>query len=115
MHDRAVRILRFSPRSKPRTSFLRIRPPGGPFAPERRPPASWPGRGPRTKRRVTFERRTRVGFKCSLTVPRYVDTFEAEEDVDIVEVQKEIDGPEDELAALRVRMREHLKELGVDA
>jgi len=29
MHDRAVSILRFSPRSKPRISFLRIRPPGG--------------------------------------------------------------------------------------
>jgi len=29
MHDRAVWILRFSPRSKPRIPFPRIRPPGG--------------------------------------------------------------------------------------
>jgi len=33
--------------------------------------------------------------------------------VDVAEV-KEIDGLEDELAALRVRLRAHLKELGLD-
>jgi type I restriction enzyme M protein len=49
----------------------------------------------------------------NLNIPRYVDTFEAPEPVDIVEVQKEIDALEVELADLRVKMRGHLKELGL--
>ena len=51
---------------------------------------------------------------CNLNIPRYVDTFEAPEEVDIAAVQKEIDGLEDELAGLRAKMRGHLKELGID-
>lgn len=50
----------------------------------------------------------------NLNIPRYVDTFEAAEEVDIVAVQKEIDALEDELVGLRARMRQHLKELGLD-
>ena len=50
----------------------------------------------------------------NLNIPRYVDTFEAPEEVDIAAVQKEIDALETELAELRVKMRGHLKELGID-
>lgn len=50
----------------------------------------------------------------NLNIPRYVDTFEAPEEVDIAVVQKEIDALETELADLRVKMRGHLKELGID-
>lgn len=50
----------------------------------------------------------------NLNIPRYVDTFEAAEVVDIVAVQKEIDNLESELATLRVKMRNHLKELGLN-
>jgi type I restriction enzyme M protein len=49
----------------------------------------------------------------NLNISRYVDTFEAAEEVDIAEVQKEIDALEDELTVLRAKMREHLKELGL--
>jgi type I restriction enzyme M protein len=51
---------------------------------------------------------------CNLNIPRYVDTFEAAEEVDIGVVQKEIDALEEELAGLRVKMRTHLKELGLN-
>ena len=50
----------------------------------------------------------------NLNIPRYVDTFEAAEEDDIGEVQKEIDALENELTALRAKMREHLKELGLN-
>jgi len=50
----------------------------------------------------------------NLNIPRYVDTYEPEEEIDIAEVQREIDQIEAELAEIRVRMRGHLKELGVD-
>ncbi|MBN1118661.1 MAG: type I restriction-modification system subunit M [Bacteroidales bacterium] len=48
----------------------------------------------------------------NLNIPRYVDTFEEEEPVDIVEVQKEIDALENELVEVRVEMNKYLKELG---
>ena len=50
----------------------------------------------------------------NLNIPRYVDTFEPAEEVNIAEVQKEIDVLEEELTSLRARMREHLKELGLN-
>jgi len=50
----------------------------------------------------------------NLNIPRYVDTFEAPEPVDIATVQKEIDEIEAELARLRTKMRGHLKELGIN-
>jgi type I restriction enzyme M protein len=52
---------------------------------------------------------------CNLNIPRYVDTFVAAEEVDIAAVQKEIEALEEELAGLRVKMRTHLKELGLNA
>ena len=50
----------------------------------------------------------------NLNIPRYVDTFEPEEEIDVAAVQKEIDHIEAELAEVRGRMKGHLKELGVD-
>lgn len=47
----------------------------------------------------------------NLNIPRYVDTFEEEEPIDIDEVQKEIDALEKELAEVRVKMAEKLKEI----
>lgn len=51
----------------------------------------------------------------NLNIPRYVDTFEPEEEIDVVALQKEIVQTEAELAAVRERMAAYLKELGVDA
>jgi type I restriction enzyme M protein len=47
----------------------------------------------------------------NLNIPRYVDTFEEEEPIDIDEVQKEIDALEKELAKVRTKMAEKLKEI----
>lgn len=51
----------------------------------------------------------------NLNIPRYVDTFEPEEEIDVAAVQKEINAIEAELADVRERMAGYLKELGVDA
>lgn len=48
----------------------------------------------------------------NLNIPRYVDTFEEEAEVDIPAVQKEIDALEAELAGVQAKMRDYLKELG---
>jgi type I restriction enzyme M protein len=48
----------------------------------------------------------------NLNIPRYVDTFEEEEEINIVAVQKEIDEIEEELAETRGKMSGYLKELG---
>ena len=50
----------------------------------------------------------------NLNIPRYVDTFEAEPEIDIAAVQREIEKVEAELAEVRVRMAGYLKELGID-
>lgn len=47
----------------------------------------------------------------NLNIPRYVDTFEEEEEIDIDAVQVEIDALEKELATVRVKMAEKLKEI----
>ncbi len=47
----------------------------------------------------------------NLNIPRYVDTFEEEEEIDIDAVQLEIDALEKELAEVRVKMAEKLKEI----
>ena len=47
----------------------------------------------------------------NLNIPRYVDTFEEEEEIDIEAVQREIDDLEKELAAVRVKMAERLREI----
>lgn len=49
----------------------------------------------------------------NLNIPRYVDTFEEEEDVDIQAVQKEIDEIEAELAATQKELSKYLAELGL--
>lgn len=49
----------------------------------------------------------------NLNIPRYVDTFEEEEEVDIAAVQTEIDKLENELIVVQVEMKKYLKELGV--
>jgi len=48
----------------------------------------------------------------NLNIPRYVDTFEEEEPVDIAAVQKNIVELEEELVGIREEMNKHLKELG---
>ncbi len=49
----------------------------------------------------------------NLNIPRYVDTSEAEEEIDIAKLQTEIDGLETELAKTRAEMKKHLAELGM--
>lgn len=50
----------------------------------------------------------------NLNIPRYVDTFEPEAEIDVAAVQKEIVAIEAELADVRKRMAKHLKELEID-
>ena len=49
----------------------------------------------------------------NLNIPRYVDTFEAEKEVDLKAVQKEIEALEGELAGVRKQMAGYLDELGI--
>ena len=49
----------------------------------------------------------------NLNIPRYVDTFEEEDEVDIAAVQEKINGIERELAEVRKQMAVCLKELGL--
>ena len=49
----------------------------------------------------------------NLNIPRYVDTFEEEEEIDIKAVQKEIETLESELGDVRQKMAELLNEVGV--
>ena len=50
----------------------------------------------------------------NLNIPRYVDTFEAEEEIDVAALQKQINSIEAELAEVRTKMAGYLKELGVN-
>ncbi|WP_419614014.1 N-6 DNA methylase [Thiolapillus sp.] len=47
----------------------------------------------------------------NLNIPRYVDTFEEEEEIDIDAVQREIDQLEKELAEVRAKMAQKLAEI----
>jgi type I restriction enzyme M protein len=58
----------------------------------------------------TFEEIKENDF--NLNIPRYVDTFEEEPEVDIMAVQKEIEKLEGELKVVQAEMDEYLKELG---
>ena len=49
----------------------------------------------------------------NLNIPRHVDTFEEEEEIDVAAVEQEIERLEGELAEVRLRMKQYLKELGV--
>ncbi|MET0103256.1 MAG: type I restriction-modification system subunit M [Sedimenticola sp.] len=51
----------------------------------------------------------------NLNIPRYVDTFEEEEEIDLITVRKERDKLKMELASLEAEMEIHLKELGYDS
>lgn len=50
----------------------------------------------------------------NLNIPRYVDTFEPEEEIDVAALQKDINRIEGELVQVRSKMAGYLKELGVD-
>ncbi|HEU5068219.1 MAG TPA: class I SAM-dependent DNA methyltransferase [Sphingomicrobium sp.] len=50
----------------------------------------------------------------NLNIPRYVDSFEPEPDIDVAAVQREIERLEDELVTTRARMKQYLAELGID-
>jgi type I restriction enzyme M protein len=56
-----------------------------------------------------------VENEFNLNIPRYVDTFEPEEEIDVAALQREINTLEVELADVRVRMGGYLRELGIDA
>ncbi|MEW6064584.1 MAG: type I restriction-modification system subunit M [Bacillota bacterium] len=60
---------------------------------------------------ATFEEIKKNDF--NLNIPRYVDTFEEEEEIDIYAVQREIEQLENELADVRAKMAEKIKEAGV--
>ena len=49
----------------------------------------------------------------NLNIPRYVDTFEEEAEIDLKAVRKEIAGLEKQLVAVRAKMDDYLKELGL--
>lgn len=49
----------------------------------------------------------------NLNIPRYVDSFEDEEEVDLITVLEEIEVLEKTMSETRVRLRHHLKELGL--
>lgn len=61
--------------------------------------------------RATLEEIREADF--NLNIPRYVDTFEEEEEIDISAVQKEIEQLEGELAEVQKEMKAYLKELGL--
>ncbi len=48
----------------------------------------------------------------NLNIPRYVDTYEEEQQIDIMAVQSEIDSLERELAEVQAKMKGYLTELG---
>ncbi|MEH6659832.1 type I restriction-modification system subunit M [Leeuwenhoekiella marinoflava] len=50
----------------------------------------------------------------NLNIPRYVDTFEEEDEIDVAAVQQEIDELENELVSVRENMQHYLKELNLD-
>ena len=62
-------------------------------------------------RRATYEEIRENDF--NLNVPRYVDTFGEDEEVDVQAAQKEIDELEAQLAEARAEMKRYLRELGL--
>ena len=49
----------------------------------------------------------------NLNIPRYVDTFEEEEPIDINEVKNKIATLDEEIAAIDKELESYLKELGI--
>jgi type I restriction enzyme M protein len=66
----------------------------------------------RFSHRAYLEEVEENGF--NLNIPRYVDTFEPEPEIDIQAVQNEIRDLECQLAENREQMNRYLKELGID-
>lgn len=62
--------------------------------------------------KATLEEMQEADF--NLNIPRYVDTFEEEEEIDIPAVQQEIEEIESELAEVQTQMAGYLKELGLE-
>lgn len=50
----------------------------------------------------------------NLNIPRYVDTFEAEEEINVAALQRQINTIETELIKVRAKMAVYLKELGIN-
>ena len=69
--------------------------------------------GERYSHRAAPEEIAENGY--NLNIPRYVDTFEPEDEINVAAVQKDIVRIEAELADVRAKMAGYLKELGVDA
>lgn len=61
--------------------------------------------------RLRFEEIAENDF--NLSIPRYVDTFDEEEEIDVAAVEREIERLEAELVEVRGRMKQDLAELGV--
>jgi len=68
----------------------------------------------KTAQRLGFSLEEIAENGYNLNIPRYVDTFEPEEEIDVATVQKDIVRIEAELAEVRAKMAGYLKELGVD-
>ena len=73
------------------------------------------------RKRETIERCSHVAVPdeiiendYNLNIPRYADTFEPEEEIDIAEFQREIEKIEAELVEVRAKMRGYLREFGVE-
>ena len=50
----------------------------------------------------------------NLNIPRYVDTFEEEEEIDLAEVNRQLEQDNKEIAALEAEIKEQLKVLGME-
>ncbi|HEY8461622.1 MAG TPA: N-6 DNA methylase, partial [Blastocatellia bacterium] len=64
-------------------------------------------------RRVTYDEIRKNEF--NLNVPRYVDRFAEDEEVDVWAAQKEIEDLEAQLVEARTEMKRYLEELGLSA
>jgi type I restriction enzyme M protein len=67
----------------------------------------------RYSRRVDLDEMEKNGF--NLNIPRYIDTFEPEPEIDLQAVQDEITALERQIAENRERMNGYLRELGIEA
>jgi type I restriction enzyme M protein len=75
--------------------------------------AAWTARENVDRYAARVERSKLAENGYNLNIPRYVDTFEAEAEIDVAAVQAEIVALEAELAATRTRMDAYLRELGI--
>ena len=74
------------------------------------------------RKRVTIERYSYVATReeiaakdYNLNIPRYVDTFENEEEIDIVDLQTQIRNLDTQMTQLQVVINSYLKDLGYDS